>query len=86
MQPGEKAGIFEVVAAHDDLFWMAVGRDRHLTAYLCMAAENLDDGRMRYHCTTTVEYRHWTGPLYFNLIKPFHFLIVRSMLSASVRQ
>jgi len=38
------------------------------------------NGRADYAIATVVHYRHWTGPIYFNLIRPFHHLIVWFML------
>ncbi|WP_147819562.1 DUF2867 domain-containing protein [Salidesulfovibrio onnuriiensis] len=86
MRPGEMAGPFEVVAAREDSFWMARAEDRHLAGYICMAVEELGQGRRKYHCTTIVCFRNWLGPVYFNLIRPFHHLIVRGMLRESVRR
>ncbi len=84
MTPGEAAGFFQVVDASEESHWIAMGEDKHLAGYICMAVEHLEDGRKRYHCTTIVNYRHWIGSVYFNLIRPFHHLIVRGMLKASV--
>ncbi|NQY75258.1 MAG: DUF2867 domain-containing protein [Candidatus Margulisbacteria bacterium] len=28
---------------------------------------------------------HWTGPIYFNLIRPIHHLVVTKMAKAGVR-
>lgn len=33
---------------------------------------------------TTVYYKHWTGPVYFNLIRPFHHLVVSRMAQYDV--
>lgn len=85
MCPGEKVGFFEVVAAEEERFWMARAEDRHLQGMICMSVEKLDTGRKRFHCTTVVHYRHWIGPIYFNLIRPFHHLIVKCMLRESVK-
>jgi hypothetical protein len=31
-----------------------------------------------------VHYKHWTGPVYFNLIRPFHHLVVSRMARAGL--
>ncbi|WP_422698682.1 DUF2867 domain-containing protein [Desulfosarcina cetonica] len=33
-----------------------------------------------------MRYRNWTGPVYFNLIRPFHHLVVREMMKAGARR
>ncbi len=33
----------------------------------------------RFYVITTVFYKHWTGPVYFNYIRPFHHLVVSQM-------
>jgi len=77
--PGEPASFFVVKAAEEGRYWVAEGSDRHLTACLAVAAEPLPDGLTRFHVATVVHYRHWTGPLYFALILPFHHLIAGAM-------
>lgn len=36
-------------------------------------------GRGLAHVVTVVHYRNWKGPLYFNLIRPFHHLVLGGM-------
>ena len=38
----------------------------------------------RYYVVTAVNYKHWTGPVYFNLIRPFHHLVVSRMAKHGV--
>jgi hypothetical protein len=52
-----------------------------LTGYLAVVAEPLAHGRTRFHNITVVKYHRWTGPLYFKVIRPFHHLVVRSMVT-----
>ena len=59
--------------------------DKHLHAYLAISVENLNNDINRFHVITVVFYKHWTGPVYFNLIRPFHHLVVRQMMRAGVR-
>ncbi|MCP4630164.1 MAG: DUF2867 domain-containing protein [bacterium] len=37
---------------------------------------SLDSKTNRFYVITVVHYKHWTGPVYFNLIRPFHHLVV----------
>jgi hypothetical protein len=45
-------------------------------------AEPVANGLIRYYIVTIVHYLHWTGPVYFNLIRPFHHLVVARMARA----
>jgi len=81
---GGKALFFTVAIADVDRFWFAEARDKHLSAYLGCVVEPLVGGRRRYHFATVVHYRDWSGPVYFNIIRPFHHIVVRSMALAGV--
>jgi len=86
MTPGENAAFFIVRAAEDGKYWVAeTPVDKHLLAYLGVAVEPVDDGIKRFHVFTVVRYKHWTGPVYFNIIRPFHHLVVGRMIWAGVR-
>jgi hypothetical protein len=78
--PGEPVTFFTVRAAEEEHFWIAeTPADRHLRAYLGVVKEPVRGPVCRYHVITTVFYKHWTGPVYFNLIRPFHHLVVARM-------
>jgi Protein of unknown function (DUF2867) len=80
MVPGEKYWAFTLVAVESNSYWVGVTPpDKHLTAYLGIAIEPLKGELKRYHVLTSVYYKHWTGPVYFNIIRPFHHLVVRAM-------
>jgi hypothetical protein len=82
--PGDKALFFIVREAEENRFWVAESPpDKHLTAYIGVVAQGLDDGMTRFSVFTTVRYLHWTGPVYFNLIRPFHHLVVARMMAAA---
>ena len=85
-KPGESAFIFIVRDAKEDIYWVAESpEDKHLKAYLGVVAQKLSDNRTRFHVFTSVKYIHWTGPVYFNLIRPFHHLVVRRMMKAGIK-
>ncbi len=85
LTPGREASFFIVRIAQDENFWIAeTPDDKHLTAYFGIAVEPLPDGLKRFHVITIVKYRHWTGPVYFNLIRPFHHLVVKQMMKAGI--
>lgn len=82
-EPGRNATFFIVHTAREDTYWVAeTPPDKHLKAYFGVAAEPLGGGRTRFHVFTTVEFLHWTGPVYYNLIRPFHHLVVSAMMRA----
>jgi uncharacterized protein DUF2867 len=83
--PGGKVRFFTVVGAAEDRYIVLEAADSHLTGYLAVVAEPLAHGCTRFHNITIVKYHRWTGPLYFNVIRPFHHLVVRSMVNAGAR-
>ncbi len=77
---------FEVRCAKEDAYWISeTPRDKHLKAYFGVAAEPLINANNRFYVVTTVFYKHWTGPVYFNLIRPFHHLVVSRMAHAGLK-
>jgi hypothetical protein len=84
MTPGERVTLFSVALAEEERHWVAGITESHLTAYLGVVVEPRTEGR-RFHVFTLVHYNRWTGPVYFNVIRPFHHLVVRRMMEAGVR-
>lgn len=82
--PGEKASFFAVTVAEEERFWVSDATEAHLVAYLGVVVERLPAGTNRFHFITIVHYRNWAGPIYFNVIRPFHHLVVRQMMKAAV--
>ena len=78
--PGEDVSFFTVQCAKEDIYWISeTPDDKHLRAYFGVFKEPLSNSINRFHVVTTVFYKHWTGPVYFNLIRPFHHLVVSRM-------
>jgi hypothetical protein len=78
--PGDNASFFIVRSAKEDLYWVSeTPDDRHLQAYFGVIKEPVSKSINRFYVVTTVFYKHWTGPIYFNLIRPFHHLVVSRM-------
>lgn len=83
--PGENATFFIVRDAKEDTYWVSeTPEDKHLKAYFGVVVERLNENRSLFHVFTTVKYIHWTGFVYFNLIRPFHHLVVSRMMRAGV--
>lgn len=81
--PGECASFFTVRDAKEDIYWVSeTPEDKHLAAFFGVAAEKSSRNLTRYHVFTSVKYLHWTGPVYFNLIRPFHHMVVWRMMKA----
>ncbi len=86
-EPGENASFFIVLNAKENIYWVAeTPEDKHLKAYFGIVTEELSNNLTRFHVFTSVKYIHWTGPVYFNLIRPFHHLVVSIMMKAGVRR
>jgi len=85
-QSDEIASFFIVRYAERNRYWIAeTPDDKHLSAFLGIFREKIDQGLNRFHVMTVVHYKHWTGPVYFNIIRPFHHLVVKQMALAGVR-
>jgi hypothetical protein len=78
--PGENVTFFIVRSTKEEIFWISeTPDDKHLQAYFGVVKEPVSDSINRFYVITTVFYKHWTGPIYFNLIRPFHHLVVSRM-------
>lgn len=84
MTVGEYANVFQVAAAEPEGYWMGFATDKHLTAYICVIAEPTQSAARLFHVITLVQYHHWTGPVYFNVIRPFHHVVVHQMAQAGL--
>ncbi len=83
--PGDAVTFFTVRQAKEEHYWIGeTPEDKHLKAYFGVIVEPLAKKRRRFHVVTIVYYKHRTGPLYFNLIRPFHHLVVRGMMRAGL--
>jgi hypothetical protein len=80
MTVGEKAAFFTVRRAEEERVWVADVAESHLRAALAVVKE----GRS-FHVITVVHYKSWAGPVYFNVIRPFHHLVVKAMARAGAQ-
>jgi hypothetical protein len=86
MLPCGAVWFFTVQRVKEDSFWIAgCPRDRHLDADLAVVARPLGGRRKRFYLVTAVRYKHWTGPVYFNLIRLFNLLLVNRMAHHAAR-
>ena len=88
--PGAAISFFTVTAAQEDRFLLLQASDTHLTGYLAFVVDPADQSagvatRRLIQVITVVHFHRWTGPLYFTIIRPFHHLVVNSMVRAGAR-
>jgi Protein of unknown function (DUF2867) len=86
MTPGSKASFFIIRMAQEERYWVAEADDSHLKGALVVVVEPLQGNLKRFHVVTVVHYRNWAGPVYFNVIRPFHHIVVGGMVRAGSRQ
>ncbi len=84
MKAGESATFFTVKAAEEDHYYLVGITESHLTAHLAVVCEPVAVNHNRFYVITIVHYHRWTGPVYFNVIRPFHHLVVQQMGQAGV--
>ncbi|WP_319759302.1 DUF2867 domain-containing protein [Maridesulfovibrio sp.] len=82
---GGQVDFFNSVGFEADKFWLGAVEDTHLTGYIGVVLESAENGIHLYHVFTIVHYTHWTGPVYFNLIKPFSHLVVYCMANYAAK-
>jgi hypothetical protein len=85
MTSGAKLAFFTVRTAREDQYILVEANDQHLDAALGVVVEPLGKGRNRFKVITIVHYNNWAGPVYFNVIRPFHHVVVGGMARAGVR-
>lgn len=77
---GSEAVIFKVSDRNDDEIVMA-DNDKHLNFRTSLMIEKTDDNDIfNFYSATIVHYNNIWGRLYFLPVKPFHKLIIRTML------
>jgi len=85
MLPCGNIWFFTVRQAVKDRLWIAgCPRDRHLDADMAVVAQPAAGNRNRFYIVTFVRYKHWTGPVYFNVIRLFSMILVNRMVHTVV--
>lgn len=82
---GEKIGFFTIDAVEPDSYLFTSAEESHLKAMLGIIREPLDEQTSQYYAITIVHYKSWAGPVYFNVIRPFHHLVVQQMINAGIK-
>lgn len=77
---GAKVSIFTVVAGKEGAFWLVQASDKHLEAHMGVVVEPSKSTKKKFHLVVVVHYKNWAGPVYFNIIRPFEWIVVRGMV------
>jgi hypothetical protein len=77
---GEKDAYFTVVRGEDDHYLLLKASDNHLIGYLAIITDN--ERPATFKVVTLVQYLRPAGRFYYNLIRPFHHLVLLSMCRA----
>lgn len=81
---GRKVGPFDVISTDEERSWVAGLQESHLDALLIITRRN-EAGTYRFDVATLVKFHNCFGRLYFWLIKPFHVIVVRSLMRNAVK-
>ena len=74
---GDKVGIFKIYGISENEI-IAGEDDKHLDFRVSVLRKVLDETTITV--LTTVQYNNWFGKLYFIIVKPFHKIVVKSMI------
>ncbi len=78
IKTGGKVAFFDVIERNNEEVLMYIN-DSHLAAYFSILLSQ--NGRFKtLYTSTTVEYHNKLGKFYFAIIKPFHKLIMKTMI------
>ena len=66
-------------SSNEDIFGMP---DKHLNFHVSMWCGEYQNGKQELRITTVVKYNIWFGRVYFFVIRPFHRIIIRSILKS----
>lgn len=84
LEPGGMVYFFETVAAEENCYWIGTFGDSHLEGHFAIVVDPNDP--KCFHGVTVVHYRNWAGPVYFNVIRPFHHLVVYFALKSAAKE
>ncbi|WP_138429985.1 DUF2867 domain-containing protein [Fodinibius saliphilus] len=84
--PGEQIGLFKVINKTDSEIILGED-DKHLNFRVSMLIEpyKKKSQKRKLIITTTVSFHNWLGRIYFLPVKPFHRLIVPTMLQSTIQ-
>lgn len=77
--------LYKTVASVDDHYWLGVISDSHLTAHFGVLKQEMPGETALFHVFSIVHYHGTAGKIYFNLIRPFHHLVVHFMIKEAAK-
>jgi Protein of unknown function (DUF2867) len=86
-EAGEQLGLFKVFSSAENE--VIIGEDdKHLNFRVSLFIENhpIEKNKKNITITTSAEFNNWFGRLYFLPVKPFHKIIVPTMLKAIIKE
>lgn len=78
--PGEKNAFFTVMRGEEDHYLLLKVTDNHLIGYLAIITDN--EKPATFQVVTLVKFLRPAGRFYYNLIRPFHHVVLLSMCRA----
>jgi len=84
-EPGERFGLFKVFSKSDHELILG-DDDKHLNFKVSLLLDKKVPDEYTLTVSTVVIFNNWFGRLYFLPVKPFHKLIVPSMVKSVVQQ
>jgi hypothetical protein len=82
--PGNPASFFTVVRGEEDHYLLLKVTDNHLIGWLAIITDNAQP-ESEFKVVTLVKYLRPAGRFYYNLIRPFHHLVLLSMCTAGTK-
>jgi hypothetical protein len=83
--PGDQLSFFTVDRGEEEHYLLLKVTDNHLLGYLAFIVD--DSGPVRtFKVVTLVHYLRTAGRLYYNLIRPFHHLVIHAMCRSALRK
>jgi len=86
-EPGEQLGLFKVFSKTNNE--VVIGEnDKHLNFRVSLLLDQVpnDTDKKTLTITTAVKFNNWFGRLYFLPVRPFHKLIVPTMLKGIIKE
>ena len=82
IETGQEALFFTVADSDGETYWVAIGEESHLGMALGVVVQSVEgqEDIKKFSVITVVQYRNFAGSIYFNLIRPFHHLVVSAAM------
>jgi hypothetical protein len=80
---GDKIGIFKIYAIQEDEI-IAGEDDKHLD--FRVSIHRIIKKETTVSISTLVQYNNWFGKLYFFVVKPFHKIVVKSLIRKAAKK